>query len=278
MHWFCLVTFIFLASQALGNEVVRVNGRKVGLVLSAKEIAVGSILSTVSSEKEPSQQAVTIKKISGKKAIGMAFPGVKLKKGDKLVLLDSPSESKESPVSLSELRGLSFSYAPRAYAFRADLGVRGSTQLHGSGQGLQVEYLGNILSGLQYRVSLGYQLATTSGVNLCAARVGDSPRCEFNFNAVSVDAWLSYALSLGSRSTTWLGLGAQALVPLSLESNLIDQTTVGILSPILIGGGWVYRFGKSSFLPVRLEYGFLPPSRTFSGSFMGLSLGYLYAF
>lgn len=147
--------------------------------------------------------------------------------------------------------------------------------LSGTSSTLQLLYDRMLFGGLDLRALVGLNSFTATGSNLCFSATNSNPRCFFDVQYGSFDLWAKYHVMNGLQQPlrSWVGLGMAVQMPLSKASNAINVEGLGLSQTFSLGGGFDFRVGRRTYLPIQMELSLLPPAENVTASLAAVRLG-----
>ena len=269
LSFLCIVFgLLFFTSTVYSASIIQQKGKKVILKISKTDkIAEGDILYVVDQNKKK-VDLVKVLQIKGDKAKGKLRSG-RGKVGMNLMAKNSAkkTDKKEKPKKQENenLTVMTLQFG----ASMNTMEIQGLTEsLSGSGSVVKATLDYSITQSIDIRGALGM-------FNFLAEAKCTS--CKTNINYVLVGGTARY--NFGGSFNVWLGLGYEALIPMSSDGttalNKESITNTGILIPKL---GFDYRWSPSMGIPFEVGYGIFPPSQDVNTSAIIVSLGLLFGF
>lgn len=147
----------------------------------------------------------------------------------------------------------------------------------GSGFALKAFYDRPLLNWLNLRLELGYEdiNAASESQSFC----GNSQTCYANIASITADAWGRFHfLKSIENFKPWIGGGIYMMLPISDDTNALDQDSIGLSTNFEIGGGIDWHFSPGKIIPIQVQYTLLPSADSADGSFLSFKVGYGWSF
>jgi outer membrane protein W len=273
---FLLVGLCFFVLSATAMEVSKVKGNKVLITLDGQSTQQGDQFFVVNSDGQR-RGLVTIKQIRDDKAIailtkGQAQPGWTLEKRGKKKTASHSSDSSDGPHDKSYL-GILAGYSLNNMTVNQSPGP--SVSLTGNSPSFKAMFDYELFDRIWFRGTAGWQNFKTTGNSDCGTSF-TSP-CTTNIDYLSFDLWGRYLFAAGNWRP-WLGAGFSLIFPMAKSSTALVESSISNSSILSLGGGLDVFVTDSMYIPLQVEYGFLPPSNQVSAHMISMRVGLGFAF
>lgn len=175
----------------------------------------------------------------------------------------TPAASSSSKSRLGFFGGLAMNtmaltaqYQPPSLTLRSE-----DLNLKGNGFNFKAYYDYDYSKMLTIRAISGLETFSAKGSTAGASLIcsdGTSNECEVNFNYLSLEGHVQFNY-LNSGTRAWAGVGYSFLITMSKAINIPNlQATGSTNQMILFGTGADFKLGSGSYIPVAVEYGYIP--------------------
>jgi hypothetical protein len=273
--------FIFLAPSLHAAEITKVKGKSVLIDLKGDAASPGDVFYAVKSNGKRSA-LIQISKVKGEKAIGKVSKG-KAAVGEALelkgagVVKSSPRSNGGS--SVVSPTGRSYWGAIAGYAMdsmnvsvkrsvdNADLG---KADLSGSGYSIKALFDYELFPQVWFRGLSGIEMFNVTGPAKCGDLNGQT--CDAKIMYWSFDFIGRYVFSNGN-IRPWAGAGLGLLLPISKSATALQANSIATTNVVMVTGGVDWFVTPNLYIPVSIEYGFLPKSDEVEANLIALRIG-----
>lgn len=255
-------------SAQVGAEFFAINasGKRVAL-LSVKRAQGGKALMLVKKGKANVGDTLQVRKVAGK---------TKPKATDEESSEDSSSDNFQRHSNLAG--GVLLGYGMNTMAMTVQVGTsREDVSMKDSSFSVKgfVDY--NLSPTITVRAATGYETFAVKG-SIQTALCNGSANCQANFSYVPFEGSVHYNFMTGN-TKAWVGLGYSFLMEIGRSVNIPNLSGSGKTNQIILfSAGADLKMGKTSFIPVVLEYGNFPGSSSVKASAIYLRTGYGFSF
>lgn len=280
-HLVFLIT-LFIAPLTFAASVTKVKGSQVILQLSGESFAAGQKMYLTSNGKKIAW--VEIVKSRGNLALGKILKGRAVVGATTLASSSASSQaanggtatngSAESPRSrrganpfMQPRWGILGGLAMNSMSLTAQFnpGVMREANLSMSGMSFNLKGFYDYDYSDLITIRAGAGMESFSAKGSATSALGDicgdgtTSDCKADFMYLDLDGTAQFNLSKSSSSRYWAGLGYAFLITMSKTINIPNLSATGSTNQmILIGGGADFALSGGSFIPVSLEYAYIP--------------------
>lgn len=282
--------FLFTSLTAQAGSVTKVQGKKIKIKLSSKEV--GSVMEgdtiLLTTKKGKTKAKAKVKRVSGKNVLAIVSKG-KAKKGYKTKIKKSKKQTEvaDSGDSYNEGNVVSEDNAPTkkdllfgllgGYGLASqsvNQGADGTSNQSGSSLAVKAIVDYSLFDEIGVRAHIGAEMfsVTGTGTNFQTATAGDIGT---DITYLSIDVLLRYRFMISSSIFGYLNGGVGIWSPLSKSSTSLDETSISTTSIFIFGGGIGLPIGSMDLF-FGADYYYFPPSEDVSTSIISPKLGLIF--
>jgi len=270
INWYAVTaTFFFLTiPNAQSAYVEKVKGKKALIYLEDLSVAKGDLVYTTDPSTGKKTSILRITTVKDQKAIGVLVKG-KVKNSQEVIAKNGGRSAKQS----AQLGNSGYQATKNsAFALGGFLGVNfdkmdfiiGSDTYKGSGTAF------GVTGALDYKINDFLGLRGMIGMD--QFKVDASPSFTTKITYITSMLW-GRVNFLQKETKAWVGLGFGIWFPTGKSSNALDVSTIATTAAYALGGGVDLGFSDTLYIPVQLEYGFLPKSDLVKTSYYSIRAG-----
>jgi len=271
-----LTTFV---SFAHGAYVEKVKGKKALIFLDNMAVEKGDLVYTTDASTGKKTSILRISTVKDQKAIGELVKG-KVSPNQEVTPRTTKTDNQKKSTMAQSQQGRRRSAKNSQFAIGGVAAINFDsmelvinnrvykTSGTGFGVGGVLDY--NINSWFSIRGILSYDQFKAEGD--ASATDCSGGKCTTTINYLQGMAWGKINL-LQKETKAWVGLGGGIWYPISKSSNAITLDSISTTAAYAVGGGVDMGFSDTLYIPVQLEYGFLPKSDQVKTSYYGVRAG-----
>lgn len=254
-------------STSVGAEFFAVNasGKKVA-ILAVKKVQGGKALMSIKKGKASAGDTLQARHVSGK-----AKP--------KAVTEDDSSHEDSEYTKHSDLAGgVLLGYGMNTMSMTVQVGgLKEDASMKDSSFSVKAFVDYSLSPSITVRAATGYETFNAKG-SIPQALCDGSTSCQANFSYLPFEGSAHYNFITGN-TKAWVGIGYSFLMEIGRNVNIPNLAGSGKTNQIILfSAGADFKSGKSSFIPVVLEYGSFPGSSSVKASAIYLRTGYGFSF
>jgi hypothetical protein len=273
---FLTSAFVFLTvSFAHAAYVEKVKGKKALLFLDNMNVEKGDLVYTVDAGSGKKTSILRITTVKDQKAIGELVKG-KVKAAQEIVPKNGARPAKSASHSGGESapsRSRSSHRANSQFAIGGFVGMNFDKMDFVESDGLTYKGSGSgigVTGALDYNISSLLGLRGMIGVDQFKADADPAYTTKITYVTSMLWGRLNF---LQETTKAWVGAGFGIWFPMSKSTNALDTSTIATTAAYALGGGVDMGFSDTLYIPVQLEYGFLPKSDQVKTSYYSIRVG-----
>ena len=275
MKHFLFLIVLFTASSSFAASVTKVKGSQVILQLSGESVTAGQKMYLMSGGKKIAWVEIT--KARGNLALakilkGKAVVGATTSAPTASAAVASGSDTSEAAPRRRSgsnpfmqprwgiIGGLAMNSMSLTAQYNPGVAVSESLSMSGMSFNLKGFYDYDYSDLITIRAGAGMETFSVTGKTsqmICGD--GSTQNCKADFMYLDLDGTAQFNLSKSSSARYWAGIGYAFLITMSKTINIPNLAATGSTNQmILIGGGADFALSGGSFIPVSVEYGYIP--------------------
>lgn len=273
-HLVFLIT-LFITPLTFAASVTKVKGTQVILQLSGESFSAGQKMYLTSGGKKIAY--VEIVKSRGNLALAKILKGRAVVGASTMGSSGSSQASSGSSESTPSRRGANPFVQPRwgilgglsmnsmSLTAQYNPGVMREANVSMSGMSFNLKAFYDYDYSDMITIRAGAGMESFSAKGSATSALGDicgdgtTSECKADFMYLDLDGTAQFNLSKTASSRYWAGIGYAFLITMSKTINIPNLSATGSTNQmILIGGGADFAMGGGSFIPVSLEYAYIP--------------------
>lgn len=283
----CIATFAF-AHLLNAAEIVKMKGSGALINLQGQSASPGDTFFALDGSQK--KAIIRISKVKGDKAIGRvvkgsAKPGMTLtpraagmaKAGHKSHGTSTAGSDSGNRAFWGFMGGASIDSMSATVNSATVQGTTvGSVNMSGMGFSGMALFDYELFNQVWFRGLAGLEQFNASGGNICGSL--NNSACNASIMYFSVDFIGRYIFATGA-FRPWLGLGVELLLaPLTKSSTVLDPASISTSNVVAPQAGFDWYINPQMYIPVSVEYGFLPKSSNVTPTWIAFRAGLAFSF